>query len=97
MYDFLTINWYTTHEKFYFLNDKNDKNDKKRNYKKMIKELKNINIPNYNTFSNVNIAYLDHVEKIWSVVNKIIPFEDLMIKTFDAQVSEAIEVRGKRL
>ena len=40
------------------------KNDKKRNYKKMIKELKNINIPNYNTFSNVNIAYLDHVEKI---------------------------------
>ena len=40
------------------------KNDKKRNYKKIIKELKNINIPNYNTFSNVNIAYLDHVEKI---------------------------------
>ena len=29
-----------------------------------IKELKKINFPNYNIFSNVNIAYLDLVEKI---------------------------------
>ena len=29
----------------------------------LIKELKKINFPNYNIFSNVNIAYLDLVEK----------------------------------
>ena len=65
----------------------------------MIKELKNINIPNYNTFSNVNIAYLDHVEKIWNVVNKITPFEDLIIKTFDDQVlfSKAASISNESL
>ena len=35
----------------------------------LIKELKKINFPKYNIFSNVNIAYLDLVEKIlaWSI------------------------------
>ena len=36
----------------------------------LIKELKKINFPSYNVFSSVNIAYLDHMEKILSVVNK---------------------------
>ena len=46
----------------------------------LIKELKKINFPNYKTFSNVNITYLDLVEKILSVVDKIAPFKDLRIK-----------------
>ena len=37
-------------------------------------ELTKINFPGYNIFSNVNIAYLDLVEKILSVVDKIAPF-----------------------
>ena len=32
----------------------------------LVKELKNINFPNYNIFSSVNIAYLDLMEKISS-------------------------------
>ena len=46
----------------------------------LIKELKKINFPKYNIFSNVNIACLDLVEKILSVVDKIAPFKDLRIK-----------------
>ena len=40
----------------------------------LIKELKKIHFPNYNIFSNANIAYLDLVEKISSVVDKVAPF-----------------------
>ena len=36
---------------------------KKYTLELLIKELKKINFPNYNIFSNVNIAYLDLVEK----------------------------------
>ena len=46
----------------------------------LIKELIKINFPNYNIFSNINIAYLDLVEKILSMVDKIAPFKDLRIK-----------------
>ena len=46
----------------------------------LIKELKKINFPNYNIFSNINIAYLDLMEKILSMVDKITPFKDLRIK-----------------
>ena len=68
----------------------------------LIKELKKINFPNYNIFSNVNIAYLDLVEKILSVVDKIAPFKDLRIKNntqdwFDDEVAKAIKLREKRL
>ena len=68
----------------------------------LIKELKKINFPKYNIFSNVNIAYLDLVEKILSVVDKIAPFEDLRIKNntqdwFDDEVAKAIKLREKRL
>ena len=68
----------------------------------LIKELKNINFPNYNIFSNVNIAYLDLVEKILSVVNKLAHFKDLRIENnaqdwFDDEVAKAIKLRGKRL
>ena len=63
----------------------------------LIKELKKINFPKYNIFSNVNIAYLDLVEKILSVVDKIAPFKDLRIKNntqdwLDDEVAKAINV-----
>ena len=54
---------------------------KKYTPKLLIKELKKINFLNYNIFSNVNIAYLDLVKKILSVVDKFAPFKDLRIKT----------------
>ena len=46
----------------------------------LIKELKKISFPNYNIFSNANIAYLDLMEKILSMVDKITPFKILRIK-----------------
>ena len=65
-------------------------------------ELTKINFPDYNIFPNVNIAYLDLVEKTLSVVNKIAPFKDLRIKNntqdwFDDDVAEATKIREKRL
>ena len=64
--------------------------------------MEKINFPNYNIFSNVNIAYLDLVEKILSVVDKIAPFKDLRIKNntqdwFDDEVAKTIKLREKRL
>ena len=46
----------------------------------LIKELKKINFPIYSVFSNVNIAYIDLIEKILSVIDKIAPFKVLRIK-----------------
>ena len=68
----------------------------------LIKEFKKINFPKYNIFSNVNIAYLDLVEKILSMVDKIAPFKDLRIKNstqdwFDDEVAKAIKLSEKRL
>ena len=68
----------------------------------MKEKLTKINFPDYNIFSNVNIAYLDLVEKILSVVDKIAPFKDLRIKNntqdwFDNEVAEAIKLREKHL
>ena len=68
----------------------------------LLKEELKINFPDYNIFSNVNMAYLDLVEKILSVVNKIAPFRDLRIKSntqdwFDGEVTEAIKSREKPL
>ena len=65
-------------------------------------ELTKINFPDYNIFSNVNIAYLDLVSKILSVVDKTAPFKDLRVKNktrdwFDDEVTEAIQLREKRL
>ena len=67
----------------------------------MKEELTKINFPDYNTFSNVNIAYLDIVEKMSNVVDKTEPFKDPRIKNntqdwFDDKVAEAIKLREKR-
>ena len=63
-----------------------------------LEELKNINFPNYNIFSDVNIAYLDLVEKILKIVDKNAPFKDLRVKNntqdwFDDEVYEAVKLR----
>ena len=68
----------------------------------MKEELTKINFPDCNIFSNVNVAHLDLVEKILSVVDKTAPFKDLRIKNntqdwFDDEVAEAIKLREKRL
>ena len=65
-------------------------------------ELTKINFPDYNIFSNVNIAYLDLAEKILSVVKKVAPIKVLRIKNntqkwFDDEVAEAIKIREKLL
>ena len=64
----------------------------------LIGELKKINFPDYDIFSNINIAYKDLVEKILSVVDKIAPYKVLRVKNntqdwFDSEVSEAINLR----
>ena len=46
---------------------------KKYTPERLIKEFKKIDFPIY-IFFNVNIAYLDLVEKILNVVDKIAPF-----------------------
>ena len=43
---------------------------KNHNPELLKEELSKINFPDYNIFSNVNIAYLDIVEKISNVVDK---------------------------
>ena len=74
-----------------------------KNYPELFREeLTKINFPDYNIFSSVNIAYLDLVEIILSVVDKIAPFKELRVKNntrdwFDDEVNEAIQLREKRL
>ena len=68
----------------------------------LIEELTKINFPGCNIFSNVNIAYLDLVEKLLSVVDNIAPFKDLRIRSvtqnwFDDEVAETIKLREKSL
>ena len=65
-------------------------------------ELTKINLPDYNIFSYVNIAYLDLVEKILSVVDKIAPYKDLGFKNntqdwVNGEVAEAIKLKEKPL
>ena len=48
---------------------------KDSNLKLLIEEWTKINLPDYNIFSNVNIAYLNLMEKILSIVYKIVPFK----------------------
>ena len=68
----------------------------------LVEELKNINFPNYNIFSDGNVAYSDLVEKLLRIIDKTAPFKDLRIKNntqdwFDEEVAESIKLREKRL
>ena len=58
--------------------------------------------PDYNIFSNINIACLDLVEKILFVVHKIAPLKDLRNNNntqdwFDDEVAKAIKLRKNRV
>ena len=63
---------------------------KKYTTKLLIKELKKINFPKYNIFSNVNIAYLDPVEKVLRIKNNTQEW-------FDDEVAKAIKLMENRL
>ena len=41
-----------------------------------------INFPDYEYINNVDIAYSDFIQRITSVINKIVPFKDIRIKNY---------------
>ena len=56
--------------------------------------------PNYETFTNLNAAYSDFIEKIMSVINNIAPIKTIRAKShteewFDGEVLESIFIRDK--
>ena len=42
--------------------------------------LRKINFPNYDTFSNVNVAYTNLVKKISNTIDSVAPIKELRIK-----------------
>ena len=63
----------------------------------MIEELKKINFPDYNIFSNINIAYKDLVEKMLIAPYKVLRVKNNTQDWFDSEVAEAINLRERRL
>ena len=68
----------------------------------MKKESTKTNFLDYNTFPNVDIAYLVLIKRILSVVDNIVHFKDIRINSntqdwFDDKVVEAIKLRGQLL
>ena len=62
--------------------------------------LRKINFPNYDTFSNVNIAYTDLVKKISNTIDSVAPIKELRIKSktqgwLDNETADAIKIRDK--
>ena len=65
-----------------------------------INALKTVQFPNYNIFSNVNVAYSDHLNKISDTINSAVPIKEIRIKNntqewLDNEIAEAIKIRGK--
>ena len=63
-------------------------------------ELKNIVLPNYEKFGDVNSAYNDIVNKITQVINNLAPYKTIRVKNqsnewFDGELGEQISNRGK--
>ena len=62
--------------------------------------LKTVQFPNYNIFSNVNIAYSDLLNKISDTIDNVAPIKEIRIKNntqewFDNEIAEAIKTREK--
>ena len=62
--------------------------------------LKTVQFPNYNIFSNVNVAYSDLLNKISNTIDRVAPIKEIIIKNntqewFDNEISEAIKIREK--
>ena len=62
--------------------------------------LKTVRFPNYNIFSNVNVAYSDLLNKISDTIDRVAPMKEIRIKNntqewFDNEIAEAIKIREK--
>ena len=62
--------------------------------------LKTVQFPNYNIFSNVNIAYSDLLNKISDTIDNVAPIKEIRIKNdtqewYDNEIAEAINTREK--
>ena len=62
--------------------------------------LKTVQFPNYNIFSNVNIAYSDLLNKISDTIDRVATIKETRIKNntqewFDNEIAEAIKIREK--
>ena len=54
--------------------------------------LKTVQFPNYNIFSNVNVAYSDLLNKISDTIYSVAPIKEIRIKN---EIAEAIKIREK--
>ena len=59
-----------------------------------------MNFPNYDLFSNVDVAYSDLLTKISESVDSVAPLKELRVKNnrqewFDNEIAEAIKLREK--
>ena len=64
--------------------------------------LRMINLPDYEYFNDADIAYLDFIQRITPVINKIAPFKEIRIKHYshdwlDGEILDKIFLRNKRL
>ena len=73
-----------------------------KNYSKEIFQnaLRNITFPNYEKFSNINLAYTDFMDKLMLIVNKLCPIKEARVKSnsqewFDGEIAEKIIIRDK--
>ena len=64
--------------------------------------LKTVQFPNYNIFSNVNVAYSDLLNKISDTIDNVTPIKETKIKKktttqewFDKETADAIKIRDK--
>ena len=60
--------------------------------------LRTVQFPNYNIFSNVNVAYSDLLNKISDTIDRVAPMKEIRIKNntqewFDNEIAEAIIFR----
>ena len=62
--------------------------------------LKTVQLPNYNIFSNVKVAYSDLLNKISHTINNVAGINETRIKNntqdwVDDKIAEVIQTRGK--
>ena len=53
--------------------------------------------PNYELYTDVNVAYSDFIDKLMSVINQIAPLKEVRVKSrteewFDGEVAESIKL-----
>ena len=73
---------------------------KKYSAENFTKALNKIDFPNYDFFSNVDVAYRDLVKKITDSIDSVAPMKEVRVKNntqdwFDSEIAEAIKKREK--